>query len=57
MITYNGKTLCAEDWAKETGINAQAIRWRFKNGWEVERIFADTLPQPYKKEGADHGNT
>ena len=54
MITYNGKTLCAEDWAKETGINAQAIRWRFKHGWEVERIFADALPQPYKKEGAEN---
>ncbi len=51
MITYNGKTLCAEDWSKETGIPATTIRWRFKHGWEVERIFENALPAPYQSKG------
>lgn len=51
MITYNGMTLCAEDWAKETGIPATTIRWRFKREWDVERIFQKPLPAPYKPKG------
>lgn len=54
MITYNGMTICAEDWSKETGIPATTIRWRFKHGWEVGRIFQNalplSLPEPYKGE-------
>ena len=49
MITYKGKTMCAEDWSKETGINAQKIRWRYKHGWNVERIFEQPLPKPYSE--------
>lgn len=48
MITYQGKTLCAEDWSKLTGINAQSIRWRYKHGWSVDRIFGE-LPEPYRQ--------
>lgn len=48
MITYDGETLCAEDWSKKTGINAQAIRWRYKHGWDIDSIF-NTLPQPYSR--------
>ena len=48
MITYNGETMCAEDWAKETGIKANTIRWRYKQGWSVEKIF-----QPPYKESED----
>ena len=48
MITYSGITLCASDWSKKTGINAQTIRWRYKKGWDVEKIF-NTLPDPYKE--------
>jgi len=40
MITYNRKTLCAEDWSKLTGIKAQTIRWRYKHGWEIDKIFS-----------------
>lgn len=52
MITHNGKTMCAEDWSKETGIPATTIRWRYKHGWEVEKIFNKPLPAPYQK-GSD----
>lgn len=48
MITYEGKTMCASDWAKETGISASAIRYRFKRGWGTERIFS-TIPRPFNK--------
>lgn len=40
LITYKGKTMCASDWAKETGINANAIRYRFKHGWSADKIFS-----------------
>ena len=50
MITYQGKTMCAEDWAKETNINAQTIRWRYKKGWSIEKIFEQPLPKPYEVE-------
>lgn len=43
MITYKGETKCASDWAKETGISASAIRYRFKHGWGEDKIFS----QPY----------
>lgn len=48
MITYNGKTICAEDWSKETGIPAMTIRWRYKHGWSAERTLTY---EPYQKEG------
>lgn len=43
LITYKGKTMCTSDWAKEIGINANAIRYRFKHGWGEDKIFS----QPY----------
>lgn len=52
MITYNGKTLCASDWSKLTGIDAQKIRWRYKKGWNASDIFKDAkipLPEPFKE--------
>lgn len=51
MITYNGKTLCAEDWSKATGIPATTIRWRYKHGWDVDRIFKNSLPLKYQPKG------
>jgi hypothetical protein len=39
LITYQGKTKCAFDWAKETGINYQTIIRKFKKGVSPEKIF------------------
>lgn len=56
MITYNGKTMCASDWGKETGISAQKIRWRYKHGWDVERIFGmPVLKSQLQMEEKDDG--
>ncbi len=35
-LTYNGRTLCIADWARETGIAIVAIRGRLRRGWSVE---------------------
>ena len=38
MLTYNGKTLCAMDWSRETGLSDATIRWRKnKLGWSDEK--------------------
>jgi hypothetical protein len=40
MWTYNGKTMCQQDWAAHLGINQQTLSERDKRGWPVERILA-----------------
>lgn len=54
FITYDNKTMCVEDWAKEVGFSSGAIiSGRIKMGWSVE----DSLTRPVafkrrkKKEG------
>ena len=46
MIEWNGERHNATYWARKFGISAQKIRWRYKHGWSIERIF--NLPEPYK---------
>lgn len=38
MLTYNGKTMCAVDWAKEIGIHRDTIRRRLKKGLPLEKV-------------------
>ena len=47
MITFNGETHNATYWGRKFNINPQAIRWRYRNGWNIERIFE--LPEPYRE--------
>jgi len=37
VLTFRGKTKCAEEWGIELGIGANAIRRRIHSGWDVER--------------------
>jgi hypothetical protein len=37
MLTYNGKTQCAADWARELGLPKATVSRRIKAGWTVER--------------------
>jgi hypothetical protein len=37
-ITYKGRTLTTKEWAKETGLSADMIRRRLKNGWTPKEI-------------------
>jgi hypothetical protein len=38
LITYNGKTLNPEDWARELGLKPQTIRSRISRGWPLWRV-------------------
>jgi hypothetical protein len=36
LYTFNGKTLCISDWAKEIGITPQSLQKRLNKGWPLE---------------------
>lgn len=42
LLSFRGETKCQSDWAAATGLSAQLINQRLKNGWSVER----TLTEP-----------
>jgi hypothetical protein len=39
-ITFNEKTQILADWAVETGIPVATLRYRYKTGWPLEKMFA-----------------
>jgi len=46
LLTYGGRTLCMEDWAKEIGISPYTIGSRLRvYGWTVEKALTT---RPYK---------
>lgn len=40
LYTFNGKTMCIADWAKEVGISPQSMQKRLNNGWPLEEAFS-----------------
>lgn len=36
LYTFNGKTMCIADWAKEIGITPQSLQKRLNKGWPLE---------------------
>lgn len=42
LLTFNGKTQCAKDWATETGLRYQTLLSRLKAGWPVARALSVT---------------
>lgn len=36
FYTFNGKTMCIADWAKEIGISPQSLQKRLNKGWPLE---------------------
>ena len=38
MLTYNGKTQCMTDWAKERGISFDAIKKRYRTGKPIDVV-------------------
>ena len=51
MITFNGETHNAAYWGRIFNINPQSIRWRYRHGWNIERVFE--LPEGYKAESEE----
>ena len=49
LITYNGKTQTAMQWAKKLGMNYSLIINRLNRGWSVERIFNNKTDTRQKK--------
>ena len=49
LITYNGKTQTAMQWAKELGMNYSLIINRLNRGWSVERILKNKTDTRQKK--------
>lgn len=39
LYTFNGKTLCIADWAREIGISPQSMQKRLNKGWPLEKAF------------------
>lgn len=39
LYTFEGKTMCIADWAKEVGISSQSMQKRLNKDWPLERAF------------------
>lgn len=46
FYTHDGKTMCLQDWADETGMRYMTLVSRVNRGWPFERAI-DTTPLPY----------
>jgi len=47
MYTFNGKTMCIADWAKEINIRPQSLQKRLNKGWPL-----DLALNPEKRDGS-----
>lgn len=63
LYTFNGKTLCIADWAKEIGIAPQSLQKRLNKGWPLELALSpekrdgDFSKRVIKTESPTKGNT
>lgn len=44
-LTYNGKTQCLQDWAKELGISRNTLTKRLRLGWDEFRILSTPVDE------------
>ena len=51
LITFKGKTLCLKDWANETKIHYDTLRFRINKNWSIEKALL--TPIRYKKYNYD----
>lgn len=43
LITYNGETRCAKEWAEILGIRYYNIWWRLRKGWPIEKVLTKPI--------------
>jgi hypothetical protein len=43
LYTFNNKTMCIADWAKEVGISPQSMQKRLNKGWDLDRALTPPL--------------
>ena len=41
LVEHRGKRQCLTDWARDTGIHVNTLRFRIKKGWPVERALTE----------------
>ena len=46
ILTYNGKTQSVIEWAEETGIGVNTLRYRIRAGYHIEKIFFNGHSSP-----------
>jgi hypothetical protein len=51
LYTFDGKTMCIADWAKEVGISPQSMQKRLNNKWPLEKAFSK---ERHDKKGSKH---
>ncbi len=49
LLTYNGETLCQQEWARRFGLPRETIATRLRKGWSVEKAL--TTPQQKNQYG------
>jgi len=52
-VTWDGRTMCAKDWAKELNIGYQTLLYRLDN-WGVERAMTETIRRKRPAGFIDH---
>lgn len=50
LLTFQGRTMCVGDWAKELGVWPSSITQRIEYGWPLERALTTPRP-PYRTGG------
>lgn len=54
-LTFNGVTLCKQDWCKRTGLDWATLNGRLRRGWTIERAL--TTPATYSRSITLNGTT
>ena len=54
IITFNNKTQCLTDWAKDLGMNRAVLNYRIKKGWSIEKAFTEPINKNKSRGGNEN---
>jgi hypothetical protein len=46
LVTFDGRTMCVAEWARESGVSRNLILYRLAAGWPVERALREPSRRP-----------